>query len=69
MRVRSHCANHSPTGNDIGAIKLIRKVGGLMKAQSQSRQFGDYLVELHVQFKPRRNFIKLLDEVARTDGE
>ncbi len=48
------------------AIKLIRKVGGLMKAQSQSRQFGDYLAELRVQFKPKRNFIKLLDGVARS---
>lgn len=47
------------------AIKLIRKVGGLMKAQSQSRQFGDYLAELRVQFKPKRNFIKLLDGLAR----
>ncbi|BBP04877.1 hypothetical protein TPL01_12880 [Sulfuriferula plumbiphila] len=42
------------------AIKLIRKMGGLMKAQNQSRQFGDYLAELRVQFKPKRNFIKLL---------
>ncbi len=48
------------------AIRLIRKVGGLMKAQSQSRQFGDYLAELRVQFKPKRNFIKLLDGVARS---
>ena len=48
------------------AIKLIRKVGGLMKAQSQSRQFSDYLAELRVQFKPKRNFIKLLDGVARS---
>jgi len=47
------------------AIKLIRKVGGLMTAQNQSRYFGDYLAELRVQFKPKRNFIKLLDEVAR----
>lgn len=46
------------------AIKLIRKMGGLMKAQSQSRRFGDYLAELRVQFKPKRNFIKLLDGVA-----
>lgn len=46
------------------AIKLIRKMGGLMKAQSQSRQFGDYLAELRVQFKPKRNFIKLLDGVV-----
>jgi len=43
------------------AIKLIRKVGGLMKTQNQLSQFGDYLAELRVQFKPKRNFIKLLD--------
>ena len=36
-----------------------------MKAQGLSRQFGDYSAELRVQFKPKRNFIKLLDEVAR----
>ena len=47
------------------AIKLIRKVGDLMGVQSQSRQFGDYLAELRVRFKPKRNFVKLLDGVAR----
>ncbi len=47
------------------AIKLIRKIGGLMKTQKQLPQFGDYLAELRVQFKPKRNFIKLLDGVAR----
>lgn len=47
------------------AIKLICRVGGVMQAQSQSRQFGDYLAELRVQFKPKRNFIKLLDGLAR----
>ena len=47
------------------AIKLIRKLGGLMKTLNQSRQFGDYLAELRVQFKPKRNFIKLLDDVVR----
>lgn len=47
------------------AIKLIRKVGRLMKAFEQSRQFSDYLAELRVQFKPKRNFIKLLDAVGR----
>ena len=46
------------------AIRLISKMGGLMKAQSHSRQFGNYLAELRVQFKPKRNFIKLLDGVA-----
>jgi hypothetical protein len=37
-----------------------------MKAQNQSRQFGDYLAELRLQFKPKRNFIKLLDGVTRS---
>lgn len=46
-------------------IRLVRKVGGLMKAQNRSRQFGDYLAELRLQFKPKRNFIKLLDGVAQ----
>lgn len=48
------------------AIGLVRKVGGLMKSQDQARQFSDYLAELHAQFKPKRNFIKLLDGVMRT---
>ena len=47
------------------AIKLIRKTGALMKARKQSPQFGDYLAALRLQFKPKRNFIKLLDSVAR----
>ncbi len=42
------------------ATRLIRKMGGLMKAQHQSRQFDDYLAELRARFKPKRNFIKLL---------
>lgn len=48
------------------AIRLVRKVGGLMQALNQTRQFGDYLAELRVQFKPKRNFIKLLDGVVRS---
>ncbi len=47
------------------AIRLICKIGGLMKMQRQSPQFGDYLAGLRVQFKPKRNFIKLLDGVAQ----
>ena len=46
-------------------IQLIRRVGGLMRTLNQSRQFGDYLAELRVRFKPKRNFIKLLDDLAR----
>ena len=47
------------------AIALIRKIGNLMRNIDQSREFSDYLAELHAQFKPKRNFIKLLDAVAR----
>ena len=36
-----------------------------MRNLDQSREFADYLAELHAQFKPKRNFIKLLDAVAR----
>ncbi len=35
-----------------------------MQALKQARQIGDYLSELRVQFKPKRNFIKLLEGVA-----
>ncbi|MGA0586966.1 DUF6880 family protein [Dyella sp. KRB-257] len=50
------------------AIILIRRMGGLMKAQRQSAPFGDYLAELRVRYKPKRNFIKLLDGVIRSSG-
>lgn len=50
------------------AISVVRKIGNLMKAQKRSREFGDYLAELRVQFKPKRNFIKLLDGVAWQSG-
>ena len=43
------------------ATKLIGKVGSLMAAQNQSQEFADYLAALRRQFKPKRNFIKLLD--------
>jgi hypothetical protein len=33
----------------------------LLKAQKQASRFGDYLAELRARFKPKRNFIKLLD--------
>lgn len=44
--------------------RLVRKIGALLKGMNRSREFGDYLAELRVQFKPKRNFIKLLDAVA-----
>lgn len=46
------------------AVKLIRKVGAIMNAQQRNREFGDYLAELRVRFKAKRNFIKLLNEVG-----
>ena len=46
------------------AIKLIGKVGSLMKKHKQLLQFEHYLAELRLQFKPKRNFIKLLDGVS-----
>ena len=50
------------------AIMLIRKAGGLMKTQRRSAAFADYLTELRVRYKPKRNFIKLLDGVARSSS-
>lgn len=47
------------------AIRLLRRVGELMKAQSQTTQFRAYLSELRVSCKPKRNFIKLLDQLAQ----
>ena len=35
-----------------------------MKTRREEAQFGDYLAELRVEFKPKRNFIKLLDGVG-----
>lgn len=37
-----------------------------MKTQNRLCAFGDYLAELRFQFKPKRNFIKLLDDVVRS---
>jgi hypothetical protein len=45
------------------AVVLIRKVGQLMAGLGQPQQFAAYLTELRCTFKPKRNFIKLLDGV------
>lgn len=47
-------------------VQLVRRVGDLMKAQKKLSQFGGYLAELRLQFKPKRNFIKLLDGVVHS---
>lgn len=48
------------------AARQVRRVGRLLKGMRRSSEFGDYLAELRVQFKPKRNFMKLLDDIART---
>jgi tetratricopeptide (TPR) repeat protein len=53
------------TNNDAyaTALILIRAVQKLMIGLGQAPQFVDYLAELRLTFKPKRNFIKLLDGV------
>jgi uncharacterized Zn finger protein len=46
------------------AIELIRRMAGIMTAQKRSHELGDYLAELRLRYKPKRNFIKLLDDTA-----
>lgn len=48
------------------AIRLVRRIGKLMRGQQRGSEFAGYLAELRVRFKPKRNFIKLLDGVARS---
>ncbi len=46
------------------AVKLIRKVERLMNAREGHGEFGNYLADLRARFKPKRNFIKLLEGVG-----
>lgn len=50
------------------AIKLVRRIERILSGPEQKREFTDYLAELRIRFKPKRNFIKLLDEVSRRTG-
>ena len=45
------------------AIRLIRRAGAVLKAQNQAGRFDGYLAQLRAHFKPKRNFIKLLDGI------
>jgi len=47
------------------AITLVRRVESILNGPERKREFMDYLAELRSRFKPKRNFIKLLDEVSR----
>jgi uncharacterized Zn finger protein len=53
------------TNNDAyaQAFALIGKTGELLRSGGQGRAFGDYLAELRVNYKTKRNFIKLLDAI------
>ena len=65
-RVIPAIVEHTNNAAYAEAIGLIRKIARLMKAQDEARDFADYLVQLRVHFKPKRNFIKLLDREWRT---
>ena len=45
------------------AVKLIRRVGELMKQQERLPEFREYVEGLRARYKAKRNFIKLLDGV------
>lgn len=45
------------------AIRLIRRVGDLMKQQDRMPEFREYVEGLRARYKAKRNFIKLLDGV------
>ncbi|MBK1718911.1 SWIM zinc finger family protein [Thiocystis violacea] len=47
------------------AIRLIRRVGELMRSQDRTVPFREYLEKLRIRYKPKRNFIKLLDTIAQ----
>lgn len=53
------------TNNDAyaSAVSLVREVQTLMAGLGQRPQFANYATELRLAFKPKRNFIKLLDAV------
>jgi uncharacterized Zn finger protein len=45
------------------AVKLLRKIRQLMARLGREAEFEDYLVALRVEYKRKRNFIKLLDRI------
>jgi uncharacterized Zn finger protein len=49
----------------VEAIKLVRRVESILNDSERKRELADYLTELRARYKPKRNFIKLLDEVSR----
>jgi uncharacterized Zn finger protein len=47
------------------AIKLLRKLRKAMASLNRATEFDDYLVALRVEYKRKRNFIKLLDGLEK----
>lgn len=47
------------------AVKLLLKIRELMGRLDQESEFEDYLAALRVEYKRKRNFIKLLDRIER----
>jgi hypothetical protein len=48
-------------------LMLIRRIDSLMDTQDRAKDFADYITELRLQFKPKRNLVKLLDNLARSE--
>ena len=47
------------------AIKLLRKMRKLMSRLDRTAEFEDYVIALRVEYKRKRNFIKLLEGIER----
>ena len=45
------------------AFKLILKVGEILKQQKQPLAFSDYVAELSVNYKLKRNFMVMLKKI------
>jgi len=53
-------------GNNVAyteAVKLVQKIRELMGRLDRVTEFEDYLAALRVEYKRKRNFIKLLDSI------
>ena len=48
------------------AVKLVQKIRELMARLESETEFEDYLAALRVEYKRKRNFIKLLDGIERS---
>jgi uncharacterized Zn finger protein len=47
------------------AVKLLDKIRELLVRLDRGTEFDDYLTALRVEYKRKRNFIKLLDKIER----